>query len=55
MSASVKKIPVRMLICSLVIVLCFSFLACLFNTGMFSVNVSRIQFDTDNGVLSGLL
>ena len=55
MSASVKKIPVRMLICSLVIVLCFSFLACLFNTGMFSVNVSRIQFNTDNGVLSGLL
>jgi len=55
MSVSVKKIPVRMLICSLVIVLCFSFLACLFNTGMFSVNVSRIQFNTDNGVLSGLL
>jgi len=55
MFASVKKIPVRMLICSLVIVLCFSFLACLFNTGMFSVNVSRIQFNTDNGVLSGLL
>ena len=55
MSSSSKKIPVRMLICSLAIVLCFSFLACLFNTGMFSVNVSRIQFNTDNGVLSGLL
>ena len=55
MPSSDKRIPVRMLVCSLVIVLCFSFLASLFHTGMFSVNVSRIQFDTDNGVLSGLL
>ena len=55
MASPQKKIPVRMLIVSLAIVLCFSFLACLFNTGMFSVNVSRISFDTANGQLSGLL
>ncbi len=53
--ASNKKIPVRMLIISLAIILCFSFLASLFNTGMFSVKVSRIRFDTANGELSGLL
>ena len=55
MSVTQKKLPVRMLIISLAIVLCFSFLACLFNTGMFSVDVSRISFDTANGQLSGLL
>lgn len=55
MASSQKKIPVRMLIISVVIVLCFSFLASLFNTGMFSVDVSRIRFDTANGELSGLL
>ena len=55
MAASKSKTPVRLLIISLAIVLCFSFLACLFNTGMFSVNVSRISFDTANGTLSGLL
>ena len=55
MSASKTKTPVRLLIVSLAIVLCFSFLACLFNTGMFSVKVSRISFDTANGTLSGLL
>ncbi|MBQ6514128.1 MAG: alpha/beta fold hydrolase [Clostridia bacterium] len=55
MSSQQKKIPVRMLIVSLAIVLCFSFLASLFNTGLFSVSVSRISFDTDNGTLSGLL
>ena len=55
MSAEKRKIPVKMLIISLAIVVCFSFLASLFNTGMFSVNVSRISFDTANGTLSGLL
>ena len=50
-----RKLPVRMLVVSLAIVLCFSFLASLFNTGMFSTNVSRISFDTANGQLSGLL
>ena len=55
MASSQKKIPARMLIISLAIIVCFSFLACLFNTGMFTVNVSRIYFDTANGQLSGLL
>ena len=55
MSVSKRKIPVKMLIISLAVVLCFSFLASLFNTGFFSVNVSRISFDTANGTLSGLL
>ena len=55
MSNTQKKIPIRMLIVSVAIVLVFSFLACLFNTGMFSVSVSRISFDTANGQLSGLL
>ena len=44
-----------MLIVSVAIVLVFSLLACFFNTGMFSVGVSRISFDTANGKLSGLL
>ena len=55
MTTQKSKLPVRMLVISLAIVLCFSFLACLFNTGMFSTNVSRIRFDTANGQLSGLL
>ena len=55
MTSTQKKIPVRMLIVSVAIVLVFSFLACFFNTGMFSVCVSRISFDTANGKLSGLL
>ena len=55
MASSKSKAPLKLLIISLVITLCFSFLACLFNTGMFSVNVSRISFDTANGKLSGLL
>ncbi len=55
MNSTKKKIPVRMLIVSVAIVLVFSFLACLFNTGLFSSCVSRIRFDTANGTLSGLL
>ena len=55
MTAAKSKAPVRLLIISIVITLCFSFLASLFNTGMFTVNVSRISFDTANGTLSGLL
>ena len=55
MSSGKKKIPVRLLIVSLVLVFCFSFLASLFNSGMFTVDVSRISFDTANGQLSGLL
>ncbi len=55
MTETKKKLPVRMLISSLAIVICFSFLASLFNTGLFSVKVSRISFGTANGTLSGLL
>ena len=50
-----KKLPLRMLIVALVLILCGSFLACVFNTGMFSVRVSRISFETERGTLSGLL
>ena len=50
-----KKFPLRLLICALVLVLCGSLLANLFNTGLWSVKVSRISFDTANGTLSGLL
>ena len=50
-----KTIPWKLLVISLAIVFLFSFLASMFNTGMFSVDVSRISFETDNGVLSGLL
>ena len=55
MTTSKKKIPVLLLIISLVIVFGFSFLASFFHTGMFKVDVSRINFDTANGTLSGLL
>ena len=40
---------------SLAIIVLFSFLASMFNSGMFSVRVSRIYFDTEHGELSGLL
>jgi len=53
--ATTRKIPVKLLVISLVIVLAGSFLGCLFNTGLFTVDVSRISFDTANGQLSGLL
>lgn len=55
MSSTQKKLPVRLLAVSIAIVLVFSFLACMFNTGLFSTRVSRISFDTPNGKLSGLL
>ena len=55
MTSTKKKLPVRLLIISLAIILCCSFLASMFNTGFFSVKVSRISFDTANGQLSGLL
>ena len=55
MSSTQKKLPVRLLAVSVAIVLVFSFLACMFNTGLFSTRVSRISFNTPNGKLSGLL
>ena len=53
--SKIRKSTCCLLIVALVLVLCGSFLVCMFNTGMFSVNVSRISFDTANGTLSGLL
>ncbi|MBQ2699899.1 MAG: alpha/beta fold hydrolase [Clostridia bacterium] len=50
-----RRIPIKMLAISLAIVLLGSLLSCLFNTAMFTVDVSRISFDTANGQLSGLL
>ncbi|MBR3018738.1 MAG: alpha/beta hydrolase [Clostridia bacterium] len=55
MSTPKKKLPLLMLTISVVIVVVFSFLACLFNSSMFSVRISRISFETANGQLSGLL
>ena len=50
-----KKLPIRLLICALVIVLCGSLLANLFNTNFWGTKVSRIEFETANGTLNGLL
>ena len=50
-----KPFQWKLLAVSLVIMILFSFLACLFNTGMFAVSVKRIRFDTEHGELSGLL
>ena len=52
---SKKTVPWKLLVISLAIILLFSFLASMFNSGMFTVNVSRINFETANGELSGLL
>ena len=54
-SQTKKTIPWKLLVISLAIILLFSFLASMFNSGMFNVSVSRISFDTANGQLSGLL
>ena len=53
--ATKKKTGLRLLVIALIIVICGSLLANLFNTGMWSVKVSRISFETANGELSGLL
>ncbi len=50
-----KPFPWKMLVISLAIVVLFSFLASVFNTGMFATSVKRISFETVNGQLSGLL
>ncbi|MBQ6173040.1 MAG: alpha/beta hydrolase [Clostridia bacterium] len=55
MSQQKKGLPWRMLAISLAIIVLFSFLASMFNTGMFSTSVKRISFDTEHGTLSGLL
>jgi len=50
-----EKRTKSLLAISLVLMLCGSILASLFNTSFFSTKVSRISFETDKGVLSGLL
>ena len=50
-----KKGTSLLLCIALVLVLCGSFFASLFNGGLGSTKVSRIKFDTANGQLSGLL
>jgi len=50
-----KNLTVVVLAVSLVLVLLGSILAQAFNTSGYSVDVSRIYFDTDKGTLSGLL
>ncbi len=55
MAETKKPLPWKLLCVSLAVILVFSFLASMFNTGMFTVDVSRTRFDTPNGKLSGLL
>jgi len=43
------------LIFALVLIFVGSFLAQMFNTSFYTVKVKRIKFDTNNGILSGLL
>ena len=50
-----KKRALIAIAVGLCLILLGSFLAFLFNTGMFATSVSRISFDTPNGTLSGLL
>lgn len=49
------KTPSKAVILSLVIILLGSVCAQIFNTSFYTVDVSRIQFDTPTGTLSGLL
>ena len=55
MASTKKSIPVRLLIVSVAIILCASFFASMFNTGVFSTSVTRISWTTERGTLSGLL
>jgi len=50
-----KKIPQLLLIVALVLVLVGSIAAQAFNTGLYTTSVKRISFETERGVLSGLL
>lgn len=47
--------PCRMLVVGLLVVLIGSFLAGLFHTSFYSVKISRIEFETERGTLTGLL
>ena len=50
-----KKIPQLLLIVALVLVIVGSIAAQAFNTGLYNTSVKRISFETERGVLSGLL
>lgn len=50
-----KKIPQLLLIIALVLVIVGSIAASAFNTGLGATSVKRISFETERGVLSGLL
>ena len=50
----ISKSTTKLLCAALVLILLGSILASVFNGGS-DVKVTRIQFDTDNGTLSGLL
>ena len=50
-----KNKSLVVLVIALVVVLLASFVAQIFNTSGFSVSVSRIYFETEHGILSGLL
>jgi len=50
-----RKGKYTLLVVALVLILVGSLLASIFNTGMGSVNVSRISFDGGHGTLSGIL
>lgn len=50
-----KNKALAVLCIALIVVLIGSLLAQMFNTSMYSVKVSRISFETEHGVLSGLL
>lgn len=51
----VLKNPKRLLVISLALILCGSFLAGLFHTSFYSVKVERVKFETERGTLSALL
>ena len=55
MKTAKKNKALIVLIIGLVVILLGSILAQTFNTSMYSVNVSRISFETERGTLSGLL
>lgn len=50
-----KRLPLILIAISLVLILAGSILAQLFNTSFHRVSVDRISFETESGILSGLL
>ena len=50
-----SKNPKGLLIIALALIIISSFLASMFNSSFFSVNVSKVEFETERGTLTGLL